>query len=331
MFDPIIQYKYVNLLGNSLEGFKEIRQNLYNFRCPICGDSEHKATKKRGYLFQKNGEFIFYCHNCGNSMNLSNFLKEVDSSLYSEYRKDLLLQNKIKFSKKEEEIKVPKFEIKSKSLISISDLDKSHKAYQYLVSRKVPFEKFSFIKWTEDFPQLVHNTIGSKYDNSYLPKEGIIFELKELNGKTTGYQIRSIDINCKKEYRFVICSINDDHGYFYQNIDYTKNIFIVEGCTDSLFLPNSIAILSSTLWKLHLSDNCIYFNDNEPRNYAVCKQIEKCISKGYKVVLLPDEYENMDVNDLVKSGIDYKDIEKLFLKYTYSGLSAKIQFAKWKK
>ena len=50
MIDPILEYKYVLLLGaGTLNGFKKVRDCVYNFRCPICGDSAHKSSKKRGY------------------------------------------------------------------------------------------------------------------------------------------------------------------------------------------------------------------------------------------------------------------------------------------
>ena len=259
----------------------------------------------------------------------------MNNELYKQYQRDKF-SNKILTNKPvEEDISifknVKKFEIDYKNLISISDLPCNHKAYQYLCNRNIPKHVFSRIKWTDDFPKLIEKTIGSKYNNTILPKCGIVFELKELDGKITGYQIRSIEKNISKSQRFVICSINDEHGYYFDTINYDKPIFIVEGCIDSLFLENSISTLSSTLWKLHPSENCIYFNDQEPRNSSVCKQIDKCIKYGYNVVILPKEYENMDINDIVNSGVSYKELPDLFQKYTYSGLKAKIKFAEWKK
>ena len=37
------------------------------------------------------------------------------------------------------------------------------------------------------------------------------------------------------------------------------------------------------------------------------------------------------INDIVNSGVSYKELPNLFQKYTYSGLKAKIKFAEWKK
>lgn len=332
MYDPILQYKYATLVGDKLEGFKQLRNGIYNFRCPICGDSERNSIKKRGYLLEKNGEYWFYCHNCGTSLSLKQFLQRVDEELYREYQTDLLSSGKLKFTRKEQTIRVPKFELKpTKKLMPVSNLNSNHPAYLYLSERNIPKNCYQHVMWCEDFPQLVKETIGEKYNNSYLPSSGIVFELKELNGTVTGYQIRSIDKNCPKSRRFVICSANEEHGYYYKKIDEKQTIYIVEGCIDSLFIENSLAVLSASLYRVHPTDNCVYINDQEPRNHQVVRQIEKCIEKGYRVVLMPSEYEGMDINDMINSGISKEDLQELFKKYTYSGLSAKIQFSKWKK
>ena len=48
MNDPILQYKYATLIGDRLDGFKKLRNGIYNFRCPICGDSEKNHIKIEG-------------------------------------------------------------------------------------------------------------------------------------------------------------------------------------------------------------------------------------------------------------------------------------------
>lgn len=335
MIDPILEYKFVQLAGEHLDGFKKVRENVYNCRCPICGDSVHQNSKKRGYFLMKEGHFIFYCHNCGASMSLKNFLYETNHDLYQQFQREKLVSGgNLHFKKDETNVfkNIQKIKIKSSdNIIPVSSLSERHPAYRYLLGRNVPVEMFYRVKWTEDFPKLVNDTIGDKYKDVNLPKRGIIFELKEFDGTVTGYQIRSIDKNIPKSQRFIICSVNDEHGFYYHTLDYNKKMYVVEGCTDSLFLPNSIAVLSSMLWKIHPSNDCVYFNDQEPRNASVCKQIDKCIKNGYNVVLLPKEFENMDVNDIVNSGISYKNLDSLFEKYTFSGIRARIEFSNWRK
>ena len=48
-----IDVKYLNLISSMLLLFKKKGDNLWNFRCPYCGDSQKSRTKARGYVFRK--------------------------------------------------------------------------------------------------------------------------------------------------------------------------------------------------------------------------------------------------------------------------------------
>ena len=80
-----IEQKYINDISSQLRNFKKKSNNLYNFSCPVCGDSSVKKSKARGYIYEKEGVTLFHCHNCGLSISFKNFLKLVDESLYKQY------------------------------------------------------------------------------------------------------------------------------------------------------------------------------------------------------------------------------------------------------
>jgi hypothetical protein len=40
-----IDTKYIRLLSTRLRNFKQKKEGLYNFSCPICGDSKKNMTK----------------------------------------------------------------------------------------------------------------------------------------------------------------------------------------------------------------------------------------------------------------------------------------------
>ena len=44
----LIDSKYIGLVSVRLEKFKRVKADLYNCRCPICGDSQKNKTKTRG-------------------------------------------------------------------------------------------------------------------------------------------------------------------------------------------------------------------------------------------------------------------------------------------
>ena len=65
--------------------FTKKKADLFNFRCPYCGDSQKRKNKARGYLFKIKNDFVYKCHNCGLGRTLSNFLKDQDSFLHDQY------------------------------------------------------------------------------------------------------------------------------------------------------------------------------------------------------------------------------------------------------
>ena len=81
-----IDINYINSLSSRLEKFAKKGQYTYNCRCPICGDSQKKKNKARGYFYQRKGGMFYKCHNCGFGSSLGNFIKQFDGELYNKYR-----------------------------------------------------------------------------------------------------------------------------------------------------------------------------------------------------------------------------------------------------
>ena len=77
--------KYIGLISARLDKIKKVKPDLYNFRCPYCGDSKKHKNKKRGYLYKRKTDFNFKCHNCGVSKSFTYFLKDLDRQLYDQY------------------------------------------------------------------------------------------------------------------------------------------------------------------------------------------------------------------------------------------------------
>ena len=153
-----IDTKYVNLLSSRLPLFKRKNEGLYNFRCPLCGDSQKSKTKARGYFYQKRTDLFYRCHNCGKSTTFSNFLKELDGELYKDYAleryKDGVTGKGQNTPDPEFKVEKPKFHTKI-DLPRISDLDDQHFAKKYLVNRAIPPQYLSYLYYTEDFKSFV--------------------------------------------------------------------------------------------------------------------------------------------------------------------------------
>ena len=85
MSTAYIDVKYINLCSSILERFKQKQTNLWNFRCPICGDSKKHKNKCRGFLYEKRNKYFYKCHNCNVGTTFNKFLEKISPSLHRDY------------------------------------------------------------------------------------------------------------------------------------------------------------------------------------------------------------------------------------------------------
>ncbi len=320
----LIDSKYVGLVSSRLQKFKKVKSNLYNFRCPICGDSQKNKNKTRGYLYQVKNNTNFKCHNCGASMSLNNFLKTMDTTLHKQYTLEKFKEGHTGRNFVAEE---PTFTFKKPVFKSKLDLPKASEdpdAKRYLEKRKLNPEKFyftdSFKRWT--------NTKKHTFDTIGRDEPRIIIPMYNQDKDLIGFQGRSLVPNSVK---YITVMLEDEAPKIYglDTINEDLPIYVVEGPFDSTFVNNSVALCGSDgdLGYFKGSDTILVY-DNEPRNREIVNRIGKCIDRGEKVVIWPSGIEEKDINDMVLSGHDVMSMIKL---NTYSGLEAKVKFNSWKK
>ena len=136
-----------------LPKFTQKKTDLYNFRCPVCGDSSKNKTKARGYVYAKKGNYFFMCHNCGAGMSFYNFLKHVEPTLVEAYQLERFKENSNHNSPQ------PSFDMakekpvfsKKLDLPSIESLPDDHFAKEYVAGRKIPTAHYSNLYYAEDF------------------------------------------------------------------------------------------------------------------------------------------------------------------------------------
>jgi transcription elongation factor Elf1 len=81
----IIDQKYVGMISHRLRNFKRKQDYVWNFSCPLCGDSKKNVLKARGYVYKKGNNLFYSCKNCGIGTSIGKLLEQVDGSLYKEY------------------------------------------------------------------------------------------------------------------------------------------------------------------------------------------------------------------------------------------------------
>ena len=320
---------YVNLLSGRLEKFVRKKPDVYNFRCPYCGDSERHKNKARGYFFRLKTDMVFKCHNCGVGRTLPNFLKDIAPDLHDEY---ILERYKTGTTGKgsyvpKPQFKKPKFVKSQTDLPKVSELNNSHPAKGYLLGRGIPESKFSDLYYAENFCQWT-NDQKPTFKNVKKDHPRIIIPFIDKDGKWFGYQGRSLDVNDKMRYITIMLDEDRPKIYGLNKIDDTKTVFITEGPFDSLFISNSVAMCGAVVCISDYNWDIVYVFDNEPRNKQICDRVSKAINNGDKVVIWNSNIKQKDLNDMVLAG---HNVQSLVESNTYQGLEAKVKFTEWKK
>ena len=318
-----VDSKYVNLISVRLEKFKRVKTNLYNFRCPICGDSKKNKSKTRGYIYSVKSNTNFKCHNCGASMSLNNFIKKVDPAIHKQYSLEKFRDGHTgrNFVVDEPEFKFEKPMFKER--VDLPLCSESKFASDYLQKRKLNPNHFYF---SEDFSAFVKSFKEVEFDNLY--KESRIVIPIHYQKKLVGFQGRALSPNSIK---YITIMLNDDAPKIYglDQIKKNESVYVTEGPFDSTFVCNAIAMCGADAdvrrWGIN---NPVWIYDNEPRNREIVQRIGKTIESGDSIVIWPNNIIEKDINDMVMSG---HNVQSLIELNTYSGLEAKLKFNTWKK
>ena len=341
-----IDRKFLHLVSPKLERFAQKKPDLYNFRCPICGDSQKNKSKARGFVYKKKNDYFFMCHNCGAGHTFYNFLKLVDPALLREYAYERFTNGETgnhNYPKPSfEDFKSqPSFDEKKAQkkieLDTIESLPESHYAKEYVKARKIPQKYFKELYFAPCFKMLVES-LGIEKQNLKEEDPRLIIPFYNENNELITIQGRALS---ESKIRYITISLVENESdethtlkfYGLNRVDRNKRVYVVEGPIDSMFLPNAIATADSDLTraaKLELTDFVLVY-DNEPRNKEIVKQIGKAIASGYNVTLLPENIKQKDINDMILAGISPGEIMDIIDKFTFSNLRANLEFSSWKK
>jgi len=319
----LVDSKYIGVISSRLQKFKKVKADLYNFRCPICGDSQKNKSKTRGYLYAVKADMNFRCHNCGASMTLSNFIKTIDPVIHKQYIFERFKNNK---TGRGTVVEDPKFNFEAPQFKPKLDLPKASEvkiAKQYLENRKLDSTKFYY---TDKF-KAWSNSHKKTFDSVTYDEPRIIIPLFYKN-TLIGFQGRSLG---PSKVKYITVMINDDAPKIYglDTIRKSSPVFVTEGPFDSTLIRNSIAMCGADgdVGKWGGSDP-VWVYDNEPRSKEITTRISNTIDRGDKVVIWPNNLKEKDINDMVLAG---HSVQELLESNIYNGLKAKLQFNTWKR
>lgn len=342
-----LEHKYINLVSPRLRNYKRKSGTLFNFSCPICGDSASNKHKARAYIYDKKGNAVFHCHNCNVTNSFSNFLKIIDQVLYHEFTLEKLreqdpLKTKFKYEVKSElqefigKMAAPLF-VKTgplKGLKKVSQLHHDHFCKVYVESRKIPNTYHAKMFFCPKFFAWVNSFIPDKFS-----EESLLYDEPRLiipfikDEKMHAFQGRALT---STEFRYVTIIYDNEVPKIYglDTVDLKRKTYVFEGPIDSMFIPNSIATaggdLISSVRDLP-KDNLVIIYDNECRSKETREKVDKAIINGYNVCIWPTNLEAKDVNDMILSGMSSDFVRYVIDTHTFKDLRAKLELNTWSK
>jgi len=333
----IIDTKYLSLLSPRLERFKKVRDYLWNFRCPQCGDSHKSKSKARGYVYRKKTDLFFKCHNCGVGQSVGNLIKDLDPFLHKQYIMERYRAGETgqrKSKAPEFKFETPTFKPKETNidLPSIESLPKEHYARVYCEGREIPQQFMDKIFYAEDFKEWAISVCQVDYSNLMGKEPRLVIPFFDKDNQLIGAQGRALQ---ESKIRYVTVKVHEDapkvFGLERWNSD--QHTYLVEGPIDSLFLPNCLAMAGADMSDLTLIDKnkTTLIFDNEPRNFQIVKSMVRFLKNGWKIVVWPDSIISKDINDMVLSSIKDARLVKIINTNTYSGQRGEWEVKSWKR
>jgi transcription elongation factor Elf1 len=335
--------KYIKLVSSRLRNFKQKDAYLWNFSCPICGDSQKNKLKARGYVFKKGNDLFYRCHNCGIGTSLANLLKNLDTALHSEYVLERYKtgESGVKnYSNEAISVPSPKFGRLQKSKVFehaewINKLPPEHFCLIYATKRLIPTKFYDKLLFTSHYKQFITSLVPNHgkqlLDDARLviPFYNVYNELIAVSGRaleTSDKTLRYVTIRVKES--------DDKLIYGLDRVDLNKPVKIVEGPIDSMFLSNCVASGDANLTLVAKDIDCakkILIFDNEPRNKEIVKMMQDAIKSGHHIVIWPDIIKSKDINEMIVSGISVDEIESIISTNSFTDIKAQMRFVSWKK
>ena len=332
-----IDQKYLNLLSPKLERFKRKSDNLYNCRCPICGDSKKNKFKARGYVYDVKNSLAYKCHNCGFSGGIGKLIEQVDPHLYNQYKLERYKEKDNRQSNTATKfVYKPDFSEYQKDPLDnvkrIKDLPFFSNPVQYIVKRQIPMEVARELCYVDNIQKL--EDLFPEYKNRLIGKEErILIPCYTRDKKLIGLTCRGIN---NDRLRYVTIKAIKDHPLVFglDKVDISKTIYVLEGPIDSMFVDNSISVGGSDfkrIAKFAAKDMFVMVYDNQPRNKELISIMERSIEDGYKIVIWPDNIKEKDINEMILAGKSKDEVFKIINSNACSNLTAKLKFKEWRK
>jgi transcription elongation factor Elf1 len=339
----IIDQKYVGMISHRLRNFKRKQDYVWNFSCPLCGDSKKNVLKARGYVYKKGNNLFYSCKNCGIGTSVGKLLEQIDGSLYKEYileRYKAGESGTSNYTKPTFNVPSPRFDKldKQKQFEHAEfcfDLPSGHFCLDYLKNRQIPKDFYSQLLFTSHYKQFI-DALVPNHGKKLVDDARLIIPFYDVYNNLIAVSGRALETN-DKTLRYITIRTTDSEEKLVFGMDRVslhEPVRIVEGPIDSLFVKNCVASGDSSLTTVAENISAgkkVLIFDNEPRNKEIVKLMQDAIKSNHQIVIWPNTIEAKDINEMVVSGISPDEIEAIISSNTFSGLEAQAKFVFWKK
>ena len=338
-----VESKYIGLISHRLRNFKRKQDYLWNFSCPICGDSKKNLHKARGYVYKKGNNLFYSCKNCGIGTSLGKLLENVDGTLYKEYILERYKSGESGFSNFKEptfNVPSPRFDKLDKPKIFehaefCSNLSSEHFCLAYLKNRQIPKEFYSQLLFTSHYKKFI-DALVPNHGKKLIDDARVIIPFYDVYNNLIAVSGRALETS-DKTLRYITIRTTDSEEKLVFGMDRVsvhEPVRVVEGPLDSLFVKNCVASADANLAivaeNISAGKKVLIF-DNEPRNKEIVKMMQESIKSNHHIVIWPNTIQAKDVNEMVMSGISVDEIESIISSNTFNGLQAQTKFVFWKK
>lgn len=307
-----------------------------NCRCMICGDSQKDDHKARFWCYPAGDSLRVHCFNCDYDSWFNVFLKEQEPDLYREYllekRKEQIYDAPI--IKKEDPKPVKEFIEKLDYCERLDRLPKEHPIVKYVTARCIPESAFKRLWFTNDWPALVNSVNPGTYKNEK-NEPRLVIPIFNKEGKIESFQGRALRKDAPQKYITIKANEHATKIYGLDTVDESKDVYVMEGPIDSLFIENAIAITGGSLDlnAVPFKDSRVWIMDHEPRHPDTAKRMKRLVDAGERVVFWDKSpWKSKDINDMIrKDGATASKIMDYIKKNTAVGLEAKMRLSRYVK
>lgn len=340
--------KYLRMVSPQLDRFTQKHPHVFNFKCPLCGDSAKNKSKARGYCFAKGPVLLYKCHNCAVALPFSALLKRVSRRLYDEYLLESVREGgrpQRRSDPPPNVTSVPPIVLSTGVSTYLIPLDRvfcdfpvgtvrpTQPAVEYAKSRELPLDRlFATTHANSWLTPLVGADKAAKVTDGEVY---LVIPLTLPTGDWYGCQLRLLG---RKEYITYRWSHEPLKIFGLDCWNRLDTTYIVEGPFDSLFVPNGIAACSSDLMGavrvmesqklLSAKDSRVYVWDSEPRNKEVVRLMRQAVRSNEALVIWPKSFPK-DINDAILQGMTPTELFALVQRRTFRGLSAELELSAW--